>query len=230
MELSKRLQMIADSVPRGTHTVVDVGTDHGYIPIYLIKNAIAKHCIASDINANPLNNAKSNIHRYQMNDSIDTRLGTGLSKVAVGEVDVIIIAGMGGMLIIDILRDDLDLVKAVGLLILQAQSDIPCLRKYLHEINFSIVNEKMLYEDGKYYTIIMAKPGAEKAYSDLEYLLGQKLIMTKSPVLKDFLAYKIENLNQLIISLSNKNTNQTQKRLQEIKNENELYKEVILCL
>jgi len=230
MELSKRLQMIANCVPKNTHTVVDVGTDHGYIPIYLIKNKIAKRCIASDINLNPLNNAKSNIHHYKMNDYIDTRLGSGLSKVTVGEADAIIVAGMGGMLIIDILRDDLEIVKAVGLLILQAQSDIPFLRKYLHAINFSIVGEKMLYEDGKYYTIIIAKSGIEKAYLEIEYLLGKKLIETKSPTLQSYLNCEIKRLNQLIESLCNKKTKQAQKRLQQLKKEKKLYKEVLVCL
>lgn len=230
MELSKRLQMIANCVPKNTHTVVDVGTDHGYIPIYLVKNKIAKKCIASDINVNPLNNAKNNIDRYKLGDCIDTRLGSGLSKIRTNEADVIIIAGMGGMLTIDILRDGLDLVKAVGLVILQAQSDIPSVRRYLHLIDFHIEDEKMLCEDGKYYTIIIAKPGIEKPYLEEGYLLGKKLIEAKNPVLKGFLNYKTKQLDSLIENLSKQNTKQTQERVQALKKENELYQEVLACL
>lgn len=230
MDISKRLQMIAKCVPENTQTVADIGTDHGYIPIYLINNGMAKYCIACDINPKPLSNAKKNIDYYQMNNKIETRLGSGLSKLAVGEVDAIIIAGMGGMLIIDILQDDLELVKGVGLLILQPQLDVAPLRKYLHSIEFKIIDEKMLYEDGKYYTIIIAKPGKENAYIEKDYLFGKKLIEAKDSVLKDYIFNKLDSINALIADISTKNTNQAQKRLEEIKIERDTYKEVLECL
>ena len=230
MEISKRLQMIAKCVPENTQIVADIGTDHGYIPIYLINNKRAKYCIACDINPKPLSNAKKNIDYYQMHDQIETRLGSGLSKLAVDEPNVIIIAGMGGMLITDILRDDLAVVKGVGLLILQPQLDVAPLRKYLHSIEFKIIDEKMLYEDGKYYTIIIAKPGRESAYTEKDYIFGKKLIGTKNRVLKDFISYKMDSVNLLITELSEKHTNQAQKRLQEIKREKVVYAEVLECL
>lgn len=230
MDISKRLQMIANCVPTNTDTVADIGTDHGYIPIYLIKNNIAKRCLACDINPMPLSSAQKNINYYDMQAQIETRLGSGLSKVSPNEVDIVMIAGMGGMLIIDILREDLEVVKDIGLLILQPQLDVGPLRKYIHAIDFSIIDEKMLCEDGKYYTIITAKPGKETNYSHEEYLLGKKLIQSKNPVLKDFLNYKINSFNLLIHNLSSKNTTEAQKRLEEVKKECNTYKEVLKCL
>ncbi len=232
MNLSKRLKMIVDCVPENTRTVIDVGTDHGYVPIYLIRKGMAQYCIACDMNVQPLKNAKENIAHYHMNANIDTRLGSGLSKISVQEAkdQVIIMAGMGGMLIIDILRHDLDLVKAVGLLILQAQLDIEPLRRYLHTIDFKIIDEKMIYEDGQYYTVIVAKPGPEEVYSDTEYLLGKKLIESKNPILKDFIKYKMNSINELTHHLSHTKTKQAKERLQELEKENRLYEEVFACL
>lgn len=230
MDISKRLKTIANYVPVGTNCVVDIGTDHGYIPIYLIKNKIAKKCIACDINPLPLNNAKANIASYGLSDQIETRLSNGLAKINMGEADAIIIAGMGGMLIINILEEKKALVKAVGLLILQAQLDIVEVRRYIHSINFTIIDEQMVYEDDQYYTIIKAQPGYEKPYSTIGYLFGQKNIDKKEPILKQLIGSEIQRLNLLDKNIAKNKTRQAQKRLSEIREEIATYKEVYECL
>lgn len=229
MEISKRLQTIAQSVQVGTNTVVDVGTDHGYIPIYLIKNNIANKCIACDINPMPLDNAKNNINHYNMCGQIQTRLGGGLSQIKKGEADTIIIAGMGGMLIIDILKENPNLVKEVGLLILQPQLDIVEVRKYIHSIDFTIIDEQMVYEDGKYYTVISAAPAKELGYSEQEYKFGKIIIDKKELVFKNFLESKIKELKILQSNLSKANTLNSKNRLLEVEDELRLYEEVIRC-
>jgi len=230
VEISKRLQTIANSVPVGINTVVDIGTDHGYIPIYLIKNNIANRCIACDINPMPLSNAKKNITHYNMDNQIETRLSNGLSKVAIGEPDAIIIAGMGGMLIIDILKEKQEVVKAVGLLILQPQLDIIEVRKYIHSIQFTIIDEQMVYDDGKYYTIITAMPGYESPYSETGYIFGEKIIEKKDIVFKEFLKNKLNNLNILEGNISKIKTINSKKRLEEIRKERQMYEGVLECL
>lgn len=230
MDISKRLQTIVNSVPIGTGTIVDIGTDHGYIPISLIKKKRANKCIACDINPMPLSNAQKNISHYNMAAHIETRLSNGLVKVKKGEADGIIIAGMGGMLIIDILKEKPDLVKAVGLLILQPQLDIIEVRKYLHQIEFTIVNEEMVYDDGKYYTVITAKPGKEESYSDVAYLFGKKNIEKKDVIFKNFIKTKLSDLNHLEETISKAKTLQAEERLKEIKKEKLIYKEVLECL
>lgn len=230
MDISKRLQTIVNCVPVGTDTVVDIGTDHGYIPISLIKNKIANKCIACDINPMPLSSAKRNIKHYNMEGQIETRLSNGLAQITKGEADAIIIAGMGGMLIIDILKEKQDLVKAVGLLILQAQLDITAVRKYLHTIEFTIADEQMVYEDGKYYTVITAKPGKEEAYTPTEYIFGKKLIEKKQDIFKEFIRSKLNELSRLESNLSKAETKHAKKRLEEIKEERLIYEEVFQCL
>ncbi len=230
MDISKRLQAIVNYVPKGTNTVVDIGTDHGYIPIYLIEHKIANRCIACDINPMPLGNAQKNIISYKMEDQIETRLGGGLSKIQKGEADAIIIAGMGGMLIIDILKENTEVVKAVGLLILQAQLDIIDVRKYIHQIEFTIIDEQMVYDDGKYYTVIVAKPGKEKAYSKRGYMFGEKTINKKEKVFKDFMQSKIKAFKLLEDNISKVETVQTTKRLKEVQEERFVYEEVFKCL
>lgn len=230
MEISNRLQTIANCVPIGTNVVVDIGTDHGYIPIYLIKNKTANKCIACDINPMPLSNAKKNITHYKMETQIETRLSNGLSKIKIGEPDAVIIAGMGGMLIIDILKENTEVVKAIGLLILQPQLDIIEVRKYIHSIEFTITDEQMVYDEGKYYTVITSKPGRENMYSELDYMFGKKLIEKKDLVLKEFLQNKLKNLEVLRNNISKVETINSIKRLGEIKKERRLYKEVLKCL
>ena len=95
MELSKRLQAVADLVTEGA-SVADIGTDHGYIPIYLIEHHIAEKVIALDINRGPLERARMHIVGHGLKEKIETRLSDGLEKVLPGEVDTMIAAGMGG--------------------------------------------------------------------------------------------------------------------------------------
>lgn len=230
MEISKRLKIIANAVPTGTNTVVDIGTDHGYIPIYLIKNNMANKCIACDINPMPLSNAEKNIKRYNMSNQIETRLSNGLSQIEAGEADAIIIAGMGGMLIINILKENLEVVKASGLLILQAQLDIIEVRKYIHSINFSIIDEQMICDEGKYYTVILAKPGQENPYYEIEYMFGKKLIEKKDLVFKEFVKKKLNDLEGLKSNISKTKTVNSKKRLDEIKKELKDHQEVLKCL
>lgn len=227
MEISKRLQTIANSVEIGTNMVVDIGTDHGYIPIYLIKNKIANKCIACDIRPMPLSNASKNISYYSMENQIETRLSNGLEKIKPGEPDAIIIAGMGGMLIIDILKDSLEVVKAAGLLVLQPQLDIMSVRRYIHTIDFTITNEQMIYDDGKYYTVITAKPGVEKPYSKRGYMFGQKLLEEKNLVFQDFTKSKVKELTILENNILRVDTPNSKKRLKEVREELGIYKEVL---
>ncbi|MEG0318798.1 MAG: class I SAM-dependent methyltransferase [Niameybacter sp.] len=160
MQLSKRLGAIASLVPEGAK-LVDVGTDHGYIPIYLTKNHKASYCIASDINKGPLESAKRNRDKYQLS-GIELRQGSGLQTIKLEDrMDTVVIAGMGGYLVHDILELDLVLVKTMRTLILQPQNNIPEIRRYVHSIGFKIAREVFLEEEGKYYTIIVAVPGVE---------------------------------------------------------------------
>lgn len=153
-KMSRRLiticEMLRDSeIP--VSCVADVGCDHGYISIYLVSHDIADRAIAMDVRKGPLSGAGSNIEEYGQQDKITTRLSDGLKEVSQGEADTVVVAGMGGKLMIKILEEGNP--KALGIRkgILQPQSEIPEFRKYLREKGYSITDEQIVLEDGKYY-------------------------------------------------------------------------------
>jgi len=165
MQLSKRLQAVADSVTKG-NKVADVGCDHAYISIYLIQQHIAPQVIAMDVNKGPLERGRENIKHLGLSNQIDTRLSDGLQKLTPGEVDTILIAGMGGALTVRILEEGLEAVKQAKELILQPQSELFLVRKFIKKINFQIIAEQMLIDDGKYYTVMKAYKVSETLESD----------------------------------------------------------------
>ena len=130
MELSKRLYAVAGLVTEGA-SVADIGTDHGYVPIYLVKNKIASKVIAMDINKGPLERARMHIIGHGLKGQIETRLSDGLKNLEPGEVDAFIAAGMGGGLVIKILEDSKEVVEQLKFAVLQPQSEIAKVRKYL---------------------------------------------------------------------------------------------------
>lgn len=155
MQLSNRLTTVAQFVTKGNR-VADIGCDHAHTSIYLVEKEIAVSSIAMDINKGPLERAKENIRRYQYEDKITTRLSDGAKELKVGEVDTLLMSGMGGLLVNKILSDSIEVVKEVKELILQPQSEIALVRKYIYELGFFIEKEAMLIEDEKYYTVIKA--------------------------------------------------------------------------
>ena len=132
MELSDRLQAVANMVTPG-NKVADVGCDHAYISIYLVKNKISDKVIAMDVNQGPLNIARTNISKEGFSDKIETRLSNGLLKLSPNEADSIIIAGMGGGLTCKILQEGIDKLDGVKELILQPQSELDLVRKLLKD-------------------------------------------------------------------------------------------------
>lgn len=228
MELSFRLNKIADKVTQNG-IIADIGTDHAYIPIFLYKNRKIKSAIACDISKGSLQKAKDNISKYNLQDFIQTRLGNGLEKITKQDmVDTIIIAGMGGMLMIDILEKGKNIVEQAKELILQPQKDIDKVRQYLHKANLKIIDDEMLKDDGKYYTIIKAIKGKEETpYKREEYIFGKFEIEGKSEILKEYIT---EQLYKMEIVLKNIKETNAQNRILEIENEIKSYKEVLKCL
>jgi tRNA (adenine22-N1)-methyltransferase len=181
MLLSKRLSMIASFVIG--NTVADIGTDHGMLALHLAECDGIANVIATELNENPMERAKRNID----NAKVDLRFGFGLKPISTGEVDTVIIAGMGGHTVMDIVNSSLDVVKSAKRLILQPQHDIAYVRRFLHSINICIIDEAMVFERNKYYTIIVCENGKPDDYDDTEYEFGKMLIERKCPILKQYL-------------------------------------------
>ncbi len=158
--LSTRLQVIFDLVPKGAR-VADIGTDHAYLPISLSLSGKCDRIIACDINKKPLNKAKENIIKFGI-ENIETRLGNGLSAVKDGEADTIIIAGMGGDVISQILKNCNWLRKKGYTLLLQPMTSAEALRSFLFENCFEIISETPVSDQGKVYTVISARYCGQK--------------------------------------------------------------------
>lgn len=228
-EISERLKTVA-KYAKNAQILADIGTDHAYIPIYLCQQNKLKKAIACDINSGPLEKAKENVNRYNLQSQIELRLGNGLSPIKAGEADTVVIAGMGGNLIIDILSQSLEIVKGLKILVLQPQLDVAEVRRYLHSINFKIEKEEMLFEEGKFYTVINAVPGKEKYNKDYEYLYGKYLIDSKNLVLKNYILLTLNKYNNIVKKLNEKMTVLSKQREKELLEEIKVMKEVLECL
>ncbi len=158
MILGKRMSMNAAMVPAGSR-VADIGCDHAKLSVYLVENGIATEAYASDVAEGPLKRAEETVMEAGLKDKIHIRLGYGAETIgrdAEGrpEADVAVMAGIGGMLAVDIVERSLDIFKDLECFIIQAQSNLDTMRARLDEMGFVITDEDMAYEDGKYYTAI----------------------------------------------------------------------------
>lgn len=217
LSLNPRLKKIADLVPPNSCTA-DIGTDHAYIPIALVSAGITPRAIASDIKKGPIARAAANIRSHGLTAKIDTRLGAGLTTLGANDAEVIIIAGMGGILISDILETSRNIVKSAKLLILQPMTAVVELRKYLAENQYEITAEYLEAEDEKIYNIITAKPIGNTHYDLRELYLGKGLCKT-SPQL--FLRYRqavLTKLNKRIDGLKKSQNPENKKELDETQN------------
>lgn len=213
MELKGRLKLIADMVPN-CEVVCDVGTDHAYIPIYLIENKVCKKSIASDISEGPVNTANENIKRVGLAEVIKTRLGDGLTTIDINEADSIVIAGMGGILIKDILCLDIEKARGAEALILQPMNAVEILREWLYKNGFDIYDEGLAAEEDKIYVVISAKwTGIVKAHEEIDYYIGHKLIEKNDPLLCSYINKKMRTLKKIITEIDNSDSSN-----KEIKN------------
>ena len=169
--LSKRLKTIATLVPNGAR-VCDIGTDHGYLAIYLKLNNIAKTVIACDLNQKPLNTAQKNIESCGIK-GIDLRLSDGFSNINPNEIDSAVIAGMGGEVISGIL-ENCDWIKNKDyLLILQPTTSADFLRRFLTKKGFEIETETPVLENGKLYSIMTVRfTNLKQEYPEYDYYIG----------------------------------------------------------
>lgn len=201
--LSKRLKMVADMVSDGNITA-DVGCDHGFVSIYLIRTRQCSKVIAMDINIGPLQRATEHVLQYGMSKYIEIRQSDGVAALKCGEADSMIAAGMGGRLIIKILENGYEKISSMKEIILQPQSEIFRVRQFLNSHRFKIVQEEMIYEDGKYYPIIKVKPDAECGLlQDYEEWYGPLLIKSKHPVLLQYLLNEKQKYETILFTISN---------------------------
>ncbi len=221
MELSKRLYAVAGLVTEGA-SVADIGTDHGYVPIYLVERGIASKVIAMDVNQGPLNRARMHIVGHGLGDRIETRLSDGLARIRPGEVDTVIVSGMGGPLTIRILQEGKEVADQLNALILQPQSEICRVRRFLTENGYRIEQEDMVLEDGKYYPVMRVVHGTKEPYEEWEYLYGKRLLEARHPVLLEFLKRELHIKESILEQLAGRSGSESaRERAEEICRERE---------
>ena len=220
MKLSRRLETIAGMVPQCS-CAADVGTDHGFVPIRLLEMGKADRAIAMDVRSGPLKRAQEHILQHGMEDRIGTRLSDGLEALEPGEADTVIIAGMGGELMLRILRDGSHVRESVLHWILSPQSELSLFRHGLEELGLAIVQEIMVEEDGKYYTVMAVEPGTMHYKEEYRYRYGDCLISQGSPVLLEFLKREAAQYQEILSRLVSQEGEGAKARLPEI--EKDLY-------
>ena len=189
MKLSGRLAAAASLIPN--HKVIaDIGTDHGYIPVYMCQEGRCPKAIAADIVPGPLQAAVTHVRQSGLADRIDCRLGDGLTCIQTGEADGAVICGMGGPLIVSILQASPVVWQEMEFLVLQPQSDSGAVRQYLYEAGWHIEAEEMLVEDGRLYEMMRAVPGREAVPEPWLCEIGPVNWQQKHPLL----VRKIESL------------------------------------
>lgn len=221
IKLSRRLEAVAHLVTPGNR-VCDVGTDHAYIPIYLLQTGSSEAALAMDVNEGPLMRAREHIEENGLCDYIETRRSDGLQAMKAGECDSVVIAGMGGGLMIRILEDSFTKLGAVKELILQPQSDIEQVRRFVGLHGFAIDRQDMVKEDGKYYMMFRcvhrSKPAARRTEkegaAELEFAqqellqaaydrYGEQLLKENHPVLQEYLEREGHFIQKIQESLVN---------------------------
>jgi len=224
LNLSKRLELISQLVPENS-IVADVGTDHGYIPIYCVKNNISPSALAMDINHGPLLSAQKNIQKYGLESKITTRISNGLENLKKGEADVIVIAGMGGLLIMDIIDRGEDVITPDTLLILQPMLAVKELREFLYNRGFSVLDEYVCREDNKFYNVLCVKKEKCK-FTPKDIVVGKNISKNSPDVYKDYLGYKLRILNNIADGMK-KSSSYNEPELQAVLQDINLYKKEI---
>lgn len=215
--MNLRLNTLAEMVDSGSR-VADIGTDHAYLPIELVKSGKIDYAIASDVAKGPLENAKTDIAEAGLSDQIETRLGSGLDTIShVDKIDTVVIAGMGGKLMVDILDKAWNNDYHFNTLVLEPNIGEAGVRTWLMNHNYKIIDEKLMAEAGHTYELIKAELTQEKhELTEKEIFFGPFIVREKNPVFyqkwQGQLAY-----NQKLLQNLNKAKKKDEDRINEVK-------------
>ena len=213
--LSIRMRAVADLVSDGLR-IADIGTDHGFVPIALVSEGRCPHAIAADVRSGPLSHAAENISKHALSEMIETRLSDGLEKISAGEAEAIIIAGMGGILMMRILEEGRSVIAGAKELILQPQSDIPQVRSWLQGHGFAIIRERIVLDAGKYYFMMKAVPGCPADMDAADRMYGPCLRKAGDRLLQSYLEDEEIKLLDIREGLQSQPGEKSRLRLQEI--------------
>ena len=211
--LSERLQAIADLIEYG-ETMADIGTDHGFLPVYLIKTGKCPYAIATDISSKSLKKAENLIDAEDVLNDCSARVGDGLDPIEKGEVDDVVIAGMGGILMTEILSADISKSRSFKKFILQPRSKIHYLRKWIRDNGFSIKKESIVKEGERFCEILLVEVSENYSSSDGdEFLISdyfpESLVSNPNDLTLEYLKYNLLK-NETILTNLTENMSKTE--------------------
>lgn len=195
MKINDRLKTIGDLVSANSFCL-DVGCDHAFLDIYLVKKNKGIKAIAADVLEGPLNQARENIKKEGLEEVIETRLGNGLDTYS-SEVDTVIISGMGGRNMIGIFKDNLHVLKEIDTIIVSPNNYQEDVKRFLCKNGFMIDDEVMVKEKKFIYQIIKFVKGKKK-YSKKEYFFGPVFLQKKDKLFKEYYTRELKSREILI--------------------------------
>ncbi|HWR40613.1 MAG TPA: class I SAM-dependent methyltransferase, partial [Patescibacteria group bacterium] len=200
-KLSDRLAAIAAFVPPGT-VIADIGTDHAYLPIALKQTGVISRAIAGDIHEGPYLSARMAVEQAGLTDSVQVRKGDGLDVVSPGEVDIVVLAGMGGGTMVKILEGRPAVTRTLSGMVLQPMIGAALLRRWLNRNHWRIQKENLLWEDDILYQIIAVIPGTPLPMEPIMEEIGPVLWEQRHPLLADHLESLLEHTNRVLTLMS----------------------------
>ena len=215
IKLDDRLKIAAEYVRHGS-IAADIGTDHAYLPVYLVQNGICEQALACDVNKLPLESAKKTIELYELSDKIEVRLSNGLCEINSNECDDVVICGMGGELIANILENCNWIKSDKYNLILNPMTKADKLREYLAKNGFKIKSETAAESHQKHYTIMNVAYNGEITVPDLKYTYFGKLLDDKSNVCKQLIKMTVNQLRKKARGMDEKSALSIEKLIFEI--------------
>ena len=201
MIIGERLKAIANRVPQNAR-LADIGTDHAYLPAYLVQTGRISFAIAGEVHEGPFHSAQNMIDRFNLQEQIRVRFGDGLAVLTPGEVDTLVIAGMGGATIVEIVSARLEVVDQLQRIILQPMIAAALVRQWLVQEGWLIVDETLVEDDNRLYEIIVAEPGAKGELTEILAEVGPTLWERKPPLLARHIGQLIRQKQQVLSEMS----------------------------
>ena len=229
MQLSERLEKLMTLAGSGM-CAADIGTDHGMVPIELVRRGAFSRAIASDVRKGPLAAASAHVLATGLADRIDLRLGDGLQVLTSGEADVILISGMGGALMQRILTEGEAAAKTAKRLVLSPQSEIPAFRSFLQENGYAITGEAIVCEERKFYCLMTAEPGRQEVWEGSERLYGRLLLEEGGETITAYVKKRKAVLQRILRSLEKAGDPKAESRRREAEEELCLTEKALLRL
>ena len=213
LQLQPRLACLADCVPRGVR-LADVGTDHGYLPVWLLQRGLIRSAIASDINEEPLQHAKRTAAEYGVTEGIEFRLCSGLSDIRSDEVDAVAIAGMGGEMIVSILSAAPWALISNITLLLQPMTKPEILRSWLVTNGYKITQERLVRDKSVLYAVILAMSGESAPITMAQAYCGVET--AREPLYGEYVDERIAKLTRAADGLRRANRTDASERIAEL--------------